>query len=193
MLIKTNSGSFHNRQKKILENFFRILQLGTQKITVSALTSVILDEFDYGGSASINMRIINHWMRWSILAFLDSHTDRQTDRHTRRHTQAMTVPEGQNLTRINKANQRDLIAVTGLVISNWIQSVNFSARVTVKFDGWPRKTIGHFYTTSSFVHHFKSIGEFKLDLQSRNAQLGSKLVICYPVWPWNLMDDLGKQ
>ena len=89
---------------------------------------------------------------------------------------------------------RDLIAATGLVISNWIQIVNFSARVTVIFDGWPQKTIGHFfYTTSSFVHHFKSIGEFKLDLGSRNAQFGSKLVICYPVWPWNLMDDLGKQ
>ena len=94
----------------------------------------------------------------------------------------------------NKANLRDLIAATGLVISNWFQIVNFSARVTVKFYGWPRKTIGHFfYTTSSFVHHFKSIGEFKLDLQSRNAQFGSKLVICYPVWPWNLMDDLWKQ
>ena len=94
----------------------------------------------------------------------------------------------------NKANLRDLIAATGLVISNWIQIINFSARVTMKFDGWPRKTIGHFfYTTSSFVHHFKSIGEFKLDLQSRNAQFGSKLVICYPVLPWNLMDDLGKQ
>ena len=95
---------------------------------------------------------------------------------------------------MNKANLRDLIAATGQVISNWIQIVNFSARVTAKFDGWPRKTIGHFfYTTSSFVHHFKSIGEFKLDLQSRNAQFGSKLVICYPVWPWNLMEDLGKQ
>ena len=34
----------------------------------------------------------------------------------------------------NKANLRDLIAATGLVISNWIQIVNFSARVTVKFD-----------------------------------------------------------
>ena len=93
----------------------------------------------------------------------------------------------------NKANLRDLIAATGQVVSNWIQIVNFSARVTVKFDGWPRKTIGHFfYTTSSFVHHFKSIGEFKLDLQSRNAPFGSKLVICYPVWPWNSMDDLWK-
>ena len=41
------------------------------------------------------------------------------------------------------------------------------------------KKIWHFfYTTSSFVHHFKSIGEFELDLQSRNAQLRSKLVIC---------------
>ena len=95
---------------------------------------------------------------------------------------------------LNKANLRDLIAATGLVISNWIEIINFSARVTLKFDGWPRKTIGHFfYTTSSFVHHFKSIGEFKLDLQSRNAQFGSTLVICYPVWPWNLMDDLEKQ
>ena len=92
-----------------------------------------------------------------------------------------------------KANLRDLIAVTCLVISNWIQIVSFSTCVTVKFDGWPRETIGHFfYTTSSFVHHFKSIGEFTLDLQSRNAQFGSKLVICYPMWPWNLMDDLKK-
>ena len=95
---------------------------------------------------------------------------------------------------INKANLRDLIAVTGLVISNWIQIVKFSARVTVKFDGWPRKTIGHFFdTTSSFAHHFKSIGEFKLDLQSRNRQFESKLAIFYPVWLWNLMDDIGKQ
>ena len=30
--------------------------------------------------------------------------------------------------------------------------------------------IGHlFYTTWGFVHHFKSIGEFKLELQSGNA------------------------
>ena len=48
--------------------------------------------------------------------------------------------------------------------------------MTLKFDGWPRKTTGHFfYTTSSFVHHFKSIGEFKLE--SGNAQFGLKLMI----------------
>ena len=149
---------------------------------------------------------------------------------------------------VNKANLRDLIAATGLVIPNWIQIVNYSARVTVKFDGWPRKniralllyngklcasfqthwciqtgftvqklsirveigdmlsrvtlkfdgwpwnTIGHlFYATSSFVQHFVPIGEFKLELQSGNAQSGSNLTIFRAVRPWNLTDDLEKQ
>ena len=88
---------------------------------------------------------------------------------------------------LNKANLRDLIAATGLVISNWIQIVNFSARVTVKFDGWPCKTIGHlFFATSSFVHLFVPIGEFKLKLQSGNAQSGSNWMIFRAVRPWNL-------
>ena len=94
----------------------------------------------------------------------------------------------------NKANLRDLIAATGQVISNWIQIVDFSAFVTLKIDGWPKKTIGHvFYTMSSFVNHFESIGEFKLELQSGNSQFGSILPIFFPVWPWNLMDNIGKQ
>ena len=139
----------------------------------------------------------------------------------------------------NKANLRNLIAATGLVIllkfdpnhrffshvtgiwcmtsknkrtpllyyiklcvlfqiHQWIQTVTLRKRsigvvigdfftlVTLKFDGWPWKTIGHlFYTTSSFVHHFKSIGELKLKSQSGNAQFGSKSAIFCPVWPWN--------
>ena len=76
----------------------------------------------------------------------------------------------------------------------WSKSSIFLARLTLKFDVWPRKMIGHlFYTTSSFVYHFKSIGEFKLKLHSGNAQFGSKSAIFCPLWPWNLMDDLGKQ
>ena len=52
---------------------------------------------------------------------------------------------------------------------NW----RFFFRVTLKFDGWPWKTIGQlFYATSSFVHHFIIICEFKLELQSGNAQFG---------------------
>ena len=60
-----------------------------------------------------------------------------------------------------------------------------------KFDGWPSKTIGHlFYATSSFMHHFIAIGEFKLELQSGNAQSGSNSTLFRVVWPWNLTDDL---
>ena len=71
---------------------------------------------------------------------------------------------------------------------------NFLSRVTLKFDGWPWKTIGHiFYVASSFVHHFIAIDELKLKFQSGNAQFGSKSAIYCPVWPWNLTDDLEKQ
>ena len=70
----------------------------------------------------------------------------------------------------------------------------FVSRVTLKFEGWPWKIIGHlFQATSSFVHHFKAIDEFKLELQSGNAQFVSKSAIICPVWPWNLTDDLQKQ
>ena len=85
----------------------------------------------------------------------------------------------------NKANLRDLIAATGLVIllkldsnrrffsretPNWGQNRCFFSRVTLKFDGWPSKTIGHlFYATSSFVQHLVAIGEFKLELQFGNT------------------------
>ena len=147
----------------------------------------------------------------------------------------------------NKANLRDFIAATGLVISNWIQIIIFRpcdreiwwmtsknnralllfyvklcasfqihcliqtgftvqkrsirveigdmlSHVTLKFDGWPWKTIGHlFYATSSFVQHFVVIGEFKLELQSGNTQSGSNSTIFRAVRPWNVMDDLAKQ
>ena len=89
----------------------------------------------------------------------------------------------------------------------WIQTVvtarkrpillkidDFFSRVTLKFNGWLSKTIGHLlYATSSLVHHFVAIGEFKLELQSGNAQFGSNSTIFLAVWPWNLTDDLEKQ
>ena len=70
----------------------------------------------------------------------------------------------------------------------------FLSCVTLKFDGWPWKTIEHlFYATSSFVYNFIPIGEFKFELQSGNAQFGSTSTIFRAVRPWNLMDDLEKQ
>ena len=66
---------------------------------------------------------------------------------------------------------------TPVRIHQWI----WNDAQSLKLDGWPWKTIGHlFYITSSFGHHFKSISESKLELQSRNAQFGSKSVIFVP-------------
>ena len=43
---------------------------------------------------------------------------------------------------------------------------------------------------SCVVHHFKSIGEFKLELQSGNAQFGLESAFFCPKWSLNLTDDL---
>ena len=84
--------------------------------------------------------------------------------------------------------------VTVLKCQIWVKIGDFWPRVTSKFHGWPRKTSGHiFYATSSFVHHFTTIREFKLHKQSGNDQFGSKSAIVGPAWPWNLTDDLKKQ
>ena len=98
----------------------------------------------------------------------------------------------------NKANLRDLIAATGLVILLKLDSNRqFFACVTLKFNGWPRKIVRHvFYTTSSFVYHFRSISEFKLELQSGNAQFGSKSIffsrvtLQFDVWPRKTIEHL---
>ena len=82
----------------------------------------------------------------------------------------------------------------GVTVQKRVKIDDFFSRVTLQFDIWPWKTIGHlFYATSSFVHHFVAIGEFKLELQSENAQSGSNSTIFRAVWPWNLTDDLKKQ
>ena len=73
----------------------------------------------------------------------------------------------------------------------WVKIDDLFSRVTLKFDVWPWKAIGHlFYATSSFLYHFVAIGEFKLELQSGNAQSGSNSTLFRVVWPWNLTDDL---
>ena len=73
----------------------------------------------------------------------------------------------------------------------WVKIGDVLYRVTLKFDEWPWKTIGHLsFAVSSFVQHFIAIGEFKLELQSGNAQFGSNSTIFRAVWPWNLTYDL---
>ena len=63
------------------------------------------------------------------------------------------------------------------------KSAIFLSCVTLKFDGWPWKIIGHLsLATSSFMHHFIIICEFKLELQSGNAKLGYDLCDL-DLWP----------
>ena len=76
----------------------------------------------------------------------------------------------------------------------WVKIGDVLSRVTLKFDGWPWKTIGHLsFAVSSFVQHFIAIGEFKLELQSGNAQPGSNFTIFRSVWSSNLTYDIEKQ
>ena len=73
----------------------------------------------------------------------------------------------------------------------WVKFDDFESRVTLKFDGWPWKIIGHlFNATSSFVHHLVAISDLKLEIQSRKAQFGWKSMIFRAMWPCNLTYDL---
>ena len=80
----------------------------------------------------------------------------------------------------------------------WIKISYVLYRVTLKFDGWTWKTRGHLsFAVSSFVQHFIAIGEFKLELQSGNAQSRSKSTIFFcrvtlkfDRWPSKTIGDL---
>ena len=87
--------------------------------------------------------------------------------------------------------------------SNWSHSLetlkpgkigDLLSRVNLKIDVWPWKTIGHLsYAASNFVRHFIANGEFKLELQSGNAQFGSKSTIFKPrdleIWRMTLKNN----
>ena len=98
----------------------------------------------------------------------------------------------------NKANLRDLIAATGLVILLKLDSNRrFFARVTLKFDAWPPKIIRHvFYTTSSFVYHRISINEFNWSYSPETPNLCqirrffSCVTLQFDGWPWKTIGQL---
>ena len=116
---------------------------------------------------------------------------------------------------------------------NFNQNWRFLSRVTLKFNGWPWKTIDTFslllqalciiwkpsinsnwsyspeilslgqnrqfighcdleiwlYATVNVVHHFIAICVFQMELQTRNAEIGTKFVLTFvtlifDLWPW---------
>ena len=90
---------------------------------------------------------------------------------------------------------------TGVTVrkrSNRVEIGNFLSHVTLKFDWWHWKTIGHlFYATSSFVHHFIAIGEFKLGVTVRKRPIWDKIsnflscvTLKFGGWPWRTIGHL---
>ena len=66
---------------------------------------------------------------------------------------------------------------------------DFLSSMTLKFDRWPWKTIEHlFCATSSYVHHFVALCEFKLELCSGKAPIGAKFALTcdLDLWPLTL-------
>ena len=73
---------------------------------------------------------------------------------------------------------------------------NFWSRVTLKFDRWPWKTIGHlFYATSSFVHHFTSFFtvNYNSSYSPKTPNLGQNLQFLIPchfeIWQMTLKNN----
>ena len=101
------------------------------------------------------------------------------------------------ISNLSKANLREFESCDRPIVRKrqiWVKIGDVSYRVTLKFDGWPWKTKGHlFFAVSSFVQHFIAIGDFKLELQSGNAQFWSNSTIFRAVWPCNLTYDLEKE
>ena len=96
----------------------------------------------------------------------------------------------------SKANLRDLIAATGLEILLKLDSNRqFFSSCDLKIWWMTTKPVGHLlYNPSSFVHIFKTIGEFKLELQSRKTKFGSKLTSFFTFkldgWSWKIIMHL---
>ena len=96
---------------------------------------------------------------------------------------------------LNKTNLRDLIAATGLVILLKSDS-NHQFFSPCALEVWwmilENKMAPLLYYVelcASFqIHRWTQTGS-----TVRNTQFGSKLAISFPVWPWNLTDDLEKQ
>ena len=74
------------------------------------------------------------------------------------------------------------------------QNWRFFSRVTLKFEGWPLKTIGNlFFATASFVQHYVAIGEFKLSYSPETPNLGQIqwiLELCHlEIWRMTLENN----
>ena len=134
--------------------------------------------------------------KWPIWVKLDDFFSRVTLKFDRLHWNTIGY-----LFSATSSFVHHLVAICEFKLELQSGNAQFGSKSTIFLVVWPcnltydlEKTIGHlFYVASSFVHHFITIGEFKLELQSGNTQSGSNLSIFLAIRPWNLTDDLIKQ
>ena len=141
------------------------------------------------------------WWEHSQKGVTDGRTDGQTD--GKYHLYSCLVAAKNNraplvcYSKLCASFRSDWWIQTGVTVRKrpiWVKIDIFFNRVTLQFNVWPWKTIGLlFYATSSFVHHFIAISDFKLEIRSGNAQFGSKSTIFRAVWPCNLTYNLEKR
>ena len=98
----------------------------------------------------------------------------------------------ENLFHVSKSYVCHLIAIREFKLELSSRNAPIGAKsaifrpVILTFDGWPGKTIGHFYVISSFVHHSIAIREFRLELQSINARFESSLFCPCDLGIWQM-------
>ena len=164
---------WHYNDKKA----YRILAVLPFKMSATSLSCLLpwsLASTPWAMSLYIKFRAIHFWLlneyQWWHQAKI-YHIIRQLS--YRFISEIMTWSDDKTKLIHNKANLRDLIAATGLVILLKLDSiVDFSTRVTLKFDGWAWKNY-----RAPLLHHIKLCASFQshqwiLELQSGKAQFG---------------------
>ena len=123
----------------------------------------------------------SNWYTFKYECFKQQNTFVLTPRTSKNNT---------NNTRIN-TNDLEWVGMSPRTNKNEHKFQNYDIRAA--FVLHIRDSVNGALAISSYVYHFIIICEFKLELQSGNAQSGSNSTIFRAVWPWNLTNDLEKQ
>ena len=86
---------------------------------------------------------------------------------------------------------------TGVIVRKcpiWIKINDFFSRVTLKFNGWPWKSVGHYFLCCfKLCASFRSHWWLQTGVIVRKRPIWVKIDIFLAMWPWNLTGDLEKQ
>ena len=142
---------------------------------------------------ALTVELLWHVQNYDLIWLQESKLDKEFSKYFSQKPMSLNPFLCWRIRKHNKANLRDLIAVTVLLILLKSDPNRFFCSCE-NFTDDQKKTLGNlFHPPWSYVCHFIAIHEFKMELQSRNTQFGSKWNFFSPLWPWNLMDDLEKQ